>query len=90
MGILMAQREPEQTITATIAAPTPAPPIPTDFVQRDWGMAIGISVLVLMNLWQVVKSQLNADDALQKELIKGLLEQNRILLQAVLERKTGS
>jgi hypothetical protein len=88
MGLLITQRDPESHTTATIAPPTPAPPIPTDFVQRDWGMAIGISVLVLMNLWQVVKSQLNADDALQKELIKGLLEQNKLLLQAVLERKT--
>jgi hypothetical protein len=89
MGLLIAQRDPESHTTATIAPPTPTPTIPADFVQRDWGMAIAICALVLVNLWQVVKSQLSADDALQKELIKGLLEQNKLLLQAVLERKTG-
>jgi hypothetical protein len=87
---LLAQIEPKPLTTATIAAPTPTPPIPADFAKQDWGMAIGICALVLMNLWQVVKSQLSADDALQKELVKGLLEQNKLLLQALLERKTGS
>jgi hypothetical protein len=87
---LLAQREPDARVTATIAAPTPAPPIPTDFVQRDWGMAIGICALVLVNLWQLVKSQMSADNDLQKELIKSLLDERKILLQAVLERKTGS
>jgi hypothetical protein len=38
----------------------------------------------------LVKSQLSADNDLQKELIKSLLDERKILLQAVLERKTGS
>jgi hypothetical protein len=86
---LLTQREPDRPITATIAAPTPAPQIPSDFGKQDWGIAIGICGLVLMNLWQIVKTQLHADDALQKELIKAVIEQNKILLQAVLERKPG-
>lgn len=88
--VLLAQRDPDRPVTATIAPPTPTPPIPTDFVQRDWGMAIGICALVLVNLWQFVKSQLSADTDLQKELIKSLLDERKILLQAVLDRKTGS
>jgi hypothetical protein len=89
MALLIAQREPETRATEMIAAPTPpTPQIPADFAKQDWGMAIGICALVLMNLWQVVKSQLSADDALQKELVKGIMEQNKLLLQAVLERKT--
>jgi hypothetical protein len=88
--VLLAQREPDRITTATIAPPTHAPQIPADFGKQDWGIAIGICGLVLMNLWQIVKTQLHADDALQKELIKAVVEQNKLLLQAVLERKPGS
>jgi hypothetical protein len=88
--VLLTQREPDARVTATIAPPTPPiPQIPADFGKQDWGIAIGICGLVLMNLWQIVKTQLHADDALQKELIKAVIEQNKILLQAVLERKPG-
>jgi hypothetical protein len=87
---LLAQRDPEPTLTATIAAPTPTPSLPNDFAKQDWGIAIGICALVLINLWQVLKTQLSADAALEKDLVQGLIEQNKLLLQALLERKPGS
>jgi hypothetical protein len=88
--VLLARREPDRPTEATIAQlPSPKHPIPADLVQQDWGIAIGICSLVLVNLWQILKAQLSSDDALQKELIKAVMEQNKVLLQAVLDRKTG-
>jgi hypothetical protein len=79
-------RENEQRIIAQTPSSS-SPALPSDFAQRDWGLAIGICVLVGVNLWQMVKGQLTADNDLQKELVKSLLEERKLLLAALLERK---
>jgi hypothetical protein len=80
------RRDDQQVVTQY---PTPQiPQIPADFAQKDWGMALAVCCLVGVNLWQLLKNLMTADNDLQKELIKSLLDERKILLQAVLERKT--
>lgn len=87
--MLIAQREPEARITATTAPPPTPPQIPTDFGQRDWGLSIGICALVGMKLWELLKKYHTDDSELNRELVKALLEERKMLLQAILERKPG-
>jgi hypothetical protein len=79
---------PEFLAQATIAPPPTPPVISHDFARQDWGLAIGICLLVGGNLWQMIKGQLTADNNLQNELIKALMEERKMLLASVLERKT--
>jgi hypothetical protein len=88
--VLLAQREPDARVTATIASPPPpAPPIPSDFAQKDWGLSIGICALVGMKVWELIKRYHKDDSDLNRELVRGLLDERKILLQALLERKPG-
>jgi hypothetical protein len=80
--------DPEFLAQATIAPPPTPPAVPHDFARQDWGLAIGVCGLVGINLWRIFSSQVTDDSALQRELIKSVLEQNKMLLAAVLERKT--
>lgn len=73
---------------ATIGPPPLPPHLPAEFPKQDWGLAIGICFLVLNKLWQMVSTQAGDDSKLQNDLIKALIEQNKILLQAMIERKT--
>jgi hypothetical protein len=86
--VLLAQRDPDRAITATIAPPIPAPPIPTDYGNKDWGVAIGICALVGMKLWELVKKYHKDDSDLNRELVRALVDERKMLLQAVLENKT--
>lgn len=87
--MLIAQREPEARITATTTPPPPPPQIPTDFGQRDWGLSIGICALVGMKVWELLKKYHTDDSDLNRELVKALLEERKMLLQAVLDKKPG-
>jgi hypothetical protein len=88
--VLLAQREPESRITATTAPPPTNPVLPSDFGQRDWGLSIGICALVGMKVWELIKKAQADDSALNRELVRGLLDDRKMLLQALLERKPGS
>jgi hypothetical protein len=68
--------------------PAPTPPIPADFNNRDWGLSIGICALVGMKVWELIKGYHKDDSDLNRELVRGLLDERKILLQALLERKT--
>lgn len=86
--VLLGQVPTKRTEPQQYISQTPTPPVSPDFVQRDWGMAIGICCLVGINLWGIVKSQLTSDNDLQRELIKSLLKEREMLLSALLERKS--
>jgi hypothetical protein len=91
MGLLIRKErlgDPEFIAQATISVPPTPTPIPANFAQQDWGLAIGVCFLVLTKLWQMVNGQISDDSALNKELIKSVIEQNKILMTALLERKT--
>jgi hypothetical protein len=85
--VLLTQREPDARVTATIAPPTPTPPIPTDYANKDWGLSIGICALVGMKLWELLKKYHADDSDLNQQLVRALLEERKMLLQAVLEKK---
>jgi hypothetical protein len=87
--VLLTQREPDARVTATIAPPTPTPPIPNDFAQRDWGLSIGICALVGMKVWELIKGYHKDDSDLNRELVRALLDERKMLLQAVMEKRTG-
>jgi hypothetical protein len=80
--------DPEFLAQATMAPPPTPPAVSHDFARQDWGLAIGVCFLVLTKLWQMVNGQISDDSALNKELIKSVMEQNKILMTALLERKT--
>ncbi len=87
--VLLAQREPDRVITATITPPTPpAPPVPTAFGQTDWGISIGICALVGMKVWELIKRYHKDDSDLNRELVRDLLDERKLLLQALLQNKT--
>ena len=62
------------------------PPVPMGFGNLDWGLAIGICGLVGLNLWQMFKTQLTSDADLQKELIRSLLDERKLLLEALVKK----
>ncbi len=62
------------------------PPVPMGVGNLDWGLAIGICGLVGLNLWQMFKTQLTSDADLQKELIRSLLEERKLLLEALVKK----
>ena len=91
MGVLIGKQwrgDPEFLAQATIAPPPTPPVVPADFARQDWGLAIGICLLVGGNLWQMIKGHLTADNNLQNQLNKALIEERKMLLASVLQRKT--
>jgi hypothetical protein len=88
MAILIAQastREGDRLISQPQAQVPPPAPI-MNFGSLDWGLAIGICGLVGLNLWQLFKTQLNSDADLQKELIRSLLDERKLLLEALVKK----
>jgi hypothetical protein len=86
--MLIAQRETEARVTATTAPPPTPPQLPSDFGQRDWGLSIGICALVGMKVWELLRKHQADDSDLNRELVRGLMDERKMLLQAVLDRKT--
>jgi hypothetical protein len=72
----------------TIAPPPPSPSIPPtpDRGWADWGLALGVAAWGGSKIWGLFSRQQSADSALQTALIKGLMEQNKMLLEAVMKR----
>jgi hypothetical protein len=73
--------------TATIGAPTQQPHVPTNYGDKDWGLSISICALVGMKVWELIKGYRKDDSDLNRELVRGLLDERKIMLQAILERK---
>lgn len=72
-----------------MAPPMPVQPIPVDYGQKDWGLSIGICALVGMKVWELIKGYHKDDSDLNRKLVQGLLDERKMFLQALLERKTG-
>ena len=81
--------QPERLTTTTIGPPIQPPPIPANYGDKDWGLSIGICALVGMKVWELIKGYHKDDSDLNRELVRGLLDERKILLQALLERKPG-
>jgi hypothetical protein len=84
---LLAQLDPKPITSATIGPPIQPPPAPTNYGDKDWGLSIGICALVGMKVWELLKKYHTDDSDLNRELVRALLDERKILLQAVLERK---
>jgi hypothetical protein len=70
-----------------------APPIPTMPVDRGWtdmGMTIVVCGWIARQAWAMFSQQQSAEAKMTQSLIAAVLEQNKILLTAIVERKTGS
>ena len=84
---LLAQSRTESRVTALTEMAPSVPPFPADKSHGDWGLSIGICALVGMKVWELLKKYHADDSALNRELIRGLLDERKMLLKAVLERK---
>jgi hypothetical protein len=85
--VLLAQRESDRLITTIGPPPTPAPPIPTDYGNKDWGLSIGICALVGMKVWELIKRYHKDDSDLNKELVRALIAERQMLIKATLDKK---
>jgi hypothetical protein len=86
--MFLAQRDIDTHVTAITAPPPANQPLPTDFGSKDWGFSIGICALVGMKVWELIKKAQADDSDLNRELVRALLDERKILLQYALERKT--
>ena len=85
---ILAQREPETRVTSITAPPPQLPPIPADFAHKDWGLSLGICALVGMKVWELITRYHKDDSDLNIKLVQSVLDTNKLLMQAVLEKKT--
>jgi hypothetical protein len=85
--VLLSQFEPKPITSATIGPPTHPIPVPVNYGDKDWGLSIGICALVGMKVWELIKGYHKDDSDLNRDLVRALLDERKMLLQAILERK---
>ncbi|MFM2430705.1 MAG: hypothetical protein RLZZ511_1918 [Cyanobacteriota bacterium] len=72
----------------TIAPPPPSPSIPpiADRGWADWGLALGVAAWAGGKVWGLFSRQQSTDSHIQQKLIQSLLDERKMLLEAVLKR----
>ncbi|MFM2429808.1 MAG: hypothetical protein RLZZ511_1021 [Cyanobacteriota bacterium] len=84
MVLLSQSRETERTI----APPPPSPSIPpiADRGWADWGLALGVAAWAGGKVWGLFSTQQSAESAMQQRLILAVLDQNKLLIEALIKR----
>jgi hypothetical protein len=85
---LLAQSPTQEESRIIVHPSTPQiPPIPVDRGWTDTGMAIVVCGWIARQAWAMFSQQQSVEAQLNQSLITAVLEQNKILLQAIVERK---